>query len=141
MKGIIKWVFTYTAEFLIKEEAYAKLIAAAQTFGEDNAAAMLGLYLENEVNKLQDIKTRNCVLSMLCQSTIQFKTFFPSNYVTISVYGQDGLFYIDDYYKEKSQRHQEVAAQIAREFRLRSGILEFISGGLNCGDILDKEEE
>lgn len=85
---------------------------------------------------------------MLCKSTIQFKTFFPSNYVTISVYGQDGLFYIDDYYKEKSQRHQEASAQIAREFsqiaqefRLRSGILEFISGGLNCGDIIDKKEE
>lgn len=52
MKVIIKGVFTYTAEFLIKEEAYAKLIAAAQTFGKDNAAAMLGLYLENKVNKL-----------------------------------------------------------------------------------------
>lgn len=141
MKVIIKGVFTYTAEFFIKEEAYAKLVSAAQTFGNDNAAAMLGLYLENEVDKLQDIKNRNCVLSMLCKSTIQFKTFFPSNHVTISVYGQDGLFYIDDYYKGKSQRHQEVAAQIAREFRLRSGILEFISGGLNCGDILDKVEE
>lgn len=140
MKVIIKGIFTYTAEFFIKEEAYAKLVSAAQTFGNDNAAAMLGLYLENEVNKLQDIKNRNCVLSMLCKSTIQFKTFFPSNHITISVYGQDGLLYIDDYYKEKSQRHQEVDAQIAREFRLRSGILEFISGGLNCGDILDKEE-
>ena len=141
MKVILQGGFTYTAEFFIKEEAYAKLIAAAQTFGEDNAAAMLGLYIENEVNKLQDIKNRNCVLSMLCKSTISFRTFFPSNHVTISVYGQDGLFYIDDYYKEKSQRHQEVAAQIAREFRLRYGILEFISGGLNCGDILNKEEE
>lgn len=141
MKVIIKGDFTYTAEFLIKEEAYAKLIAAAQTFGNDNAAAMLCLYFENEINKLQDTKNRNCVLSMLCESSIHFKAFFPSNYVTISVYGQDGLFYIDDYYKEKSQRHQEVAAQIAREFRLGSGILEFISGELNCGDILDKEEE
>ena len=138
---ITKGVFTYTAEFFIKEEAYAKLVSAAKTFGNDNAAAMLGLYLENEVNKLQDTKNLNCVLPMLCKSTIQFKTFFPSNHVTISVYGQDGLFYINDCYKEKSQRHQEVAAQIARKFRLRSGILEFISDGLNCGDILDKVEE
>ena len=141
MQVIIKGGFTYTAEFFIKEEAYDKLVSAAQTFGNDNAAAMLGLYLENEVNKLQDIKNRNCVLSMLCKSTIQFKTFFPSNHVTIYVYGQDGLFYIDDYYKEKSQRHQEVAAQIAREFRLRSCILEFISGELDCGGIINKEEE
>ena len=43
MQVIIKGGFTYTAEFLIKEEAYAKLLSAAETFGKDNASAMLGL--------------------------------------------------------------------------------------------------
>ena len=52
MQVIIEGGFTYTAEFLIKEEAYAKLLSAAETFGKDNASAMLGLYLENDVHNL-----------------------------------------------------------------------------------------
>lgn len=55
MQVIIKGGFTYTAEFLIKEEAYAKLLSAAETFGKDNASAMLGLYLESQVHNLKDV--------------------------------------------------------------------------------------
>ena len=50
MKVILQGGFTYRADFMIKEEAYAKLLSAAETFGNDNASAMLGLYLENDVH-------------------------------------------------------------------------------------------
>lgn len=94
MQVIIKGGFTYTAEFLIKEEAYAKLLSAAETFGKDNASAMLGLYLENDVHNLKKIGNR-CILKMLKESTISFRTFFPSNHVTISVYGNESKVDID----------------------------------------------
>ena len=139
MKVITKGVFTYTAEFFIKEEAYAKLVSAAQTFGNDNAAAMLGLYLENDVHNLKKIGNR-CILKMLKESTISFRAFFPSNLVTISVYGNESKVDIDPNLKEYRERHQEIADLLAREFKLKTDLLEFISGEL-YGDIIYKEGE
>ena len=52
MKVILQGGFTYKAEYLIKEEAYAKLLSAAETFGKDHASTMLGLYLERNVHNL-----------------------------------------------------------------------------------------
>lgn len=144
MKVIIEGVFTYTAEFLIKEEAYAKLISVAETFGKDNAATMLGLYLKNNVNNIQDEAERSIqkyIKKILSESTIQFKTFFPSNLVTITVYGRDGLVFIHPHYTEQRKRIQLIADQLAIEFRFRDWILEFISGELDCSDIINKEEE
>ena len=139
MQVIIKSGFTYTAEFLIKEEAYAKLLSAAETFGKDNASAMLGLYLENDVHDLKDINNKY-ILKMLKESTISFRTFFPSNHVTISVYGNESKVDIDPNLKEYRERHQEIADLLAREFKLKTHLLEFISGEL-YGDIINKEEE
>ena len=139
MQVIIKGGFTYKAEFLIKEEAYAKLLSAAETFGKDNASAMLGLYLENDVHNLKKIGNR-CILKMLKESTISFRTFFPSNHVTISVYGNESKVDIDPNLKEYRERHQEIADLLAREFKLKTDLLEFISGEL-YGDIIYKEEE
>ena len=139
MQVIIKSGFTYTAEFLIKEEAYAKLLSAAETFGKDNASAMLGLYLENDVHNLKDINNKY-ILKMLKESTISFRTFFPSNHVTISVYGNESKVDIDPNLKEYRERHQEIADLLAREFKLKTNLLEFISGEL-YGDIINKEEE
>ena len=139
MQVIIKGGFTYTAEFLIKEEAYAKLLSAAETFGRNNASAMLNLYLENDVHNLKKIGNR-CILKMLKESTISFRTFFPSNHVTISVYGNESKVDIDPNLKEYRERHQEIADLLAREFKLKTDLLEFISGEL-YGDIIDKEEE
>ena len=139
MQVIIKGGFTYTAEFLIKEEAYAKLLSAAETFGKDNASAMLGLYLENDVHNLKDINNKY-ILKMLKESTISFRTFFPSNHVTISVYGNESKVDIDPNLKEYRERHQEIADLLAREFKLKTHLLEFISGEL-YGDIINKEEE
>ena len=139
MQVIIKGGFTYTAEFLIKEEAYAKLLSAAETFGKDNASAMLGLYLENDVHNLKDINNKY-ILKMLKESTISFRTFFPSNHVTISVHGNESKVDIDPNLKEYRERHQEIADLLAREFKLKTHLLEFISGEL-YGDIINKEEE
>ena len=139
MQVIIKSGFTYTAEFLIKEEAYAKLLSAAETFGKDNASAMLGLYLEKDVHNLKDINNKY-ILKMLKESTISFRTFFPSNHVTISVYGNESKVDIDPNLKEYRERHQEIADLLAREFKLKTNLLEFISGEL-YGDIINKEEE
>ena len=139
MQVIIKGGFTYTAEFLIKEEAYAKLLSAAETFGKDNASAMLSLYLENDVHNLKGINNRY-ILRMLKESTISFRTFFPSNHVTISVYGNESKVDIDPNLKEYRERHQEIADLLAREFKLKTDLLEFISGEL-YGDIIYKVEE
>ena len=139
MQVIIKGGFTYTAEFLIKEEAYAKLLSAAETFGKDNAGAMLNLYLENDVHNLKKIGNR-CILKMLKESTISFRAFFPSNLVTISVYGNESKVDIDPNLKEYRERHQEIADMLAREFKLKTDLLEFISGEL-YGDIIYKEGE
>ena len=92
MEVIIEGGFTYTAEFLIKDEAYAKLVSAAEMFGEDNVDDMLGFYLEDYVHDLKDINNKDInnkyILKMLRESTISFRTFFPSNHVTIKVYAQ-----------------------------------------------------
>ncbi len=129
MQVIIEGGFTYTAEFLIKEEAYAKLLSAAETFGKNNADAMLCLYLENEVHNLKGIN--KYILKMLKESRISFRTFFPSNHVTISVYGNESKVDIDPNLKEYRERHQEIADLLAREFKLKTDILEFIRGRYN----------
>ena len=49
MQVIIEGDFTYTAEFLINEEAYAKLLSAAETFGKDNATMLPLRYMVPEV--------------------------------------------------------------------------------------------
>ena len=140
MKVIIEGDFTYTAEFLINEEAYAKLISAAKTFGKDSAGAMLRLYLENDVHNLKGISNKY-ILKMLKESTISFRTFFPSNHVTIEVYGPGSLVDIDPCLKEFSEMHQYIADQFKREFKHKYDTLEFISGELNCVGFMKKEEE
>ena len=140
MQVIIKGGFTYTAEFLIKEEAYAKLISAAETFGEDNVDDMLGFYLENYVHNLKDINNKY-ILKMLKESTISFRTFFPSNHVTINVDGPESLIEVNPCLEGAIERQQDIEHQLALEFKLKTGILEFISGELDCYDIINKEEE
>ena len=140
MQVIIEGGFTYTAEFLIKEEAYDKLISAAETFGKDNANDMLGFYLEDYVHNFKDINNKY-ILKMLEESTISFRTFFPSNHVTIEVSGPESLIEVNPCLKGFLERIQDVENQLAREFKLKTGLLEFISGDLDCNDIVDKEEE
>ena len=140
MQVIIKSGFTSRAEFLIMEEAYAKLLSAAETFGKDNADTMLGLYLEDDVHNLKGINNKY-ILKMLKESTISFRTFFPSNHITIYVYGHESLVDIDPCLEEFSEMRQDIADQLAREFKYKTDILKFISGELNCGDIVDIEEE
>lgn len=140
MQVIIKGGFTYTAEFLIKEEAYAKLLSAAKTFGKDNASAMLGLYLDNDVHNLKGIDNKY-ILKMLKESAISFRTFFPSNHVTIFVCGHKSLVDINPDLNGYRERNQEIADLLAREFKHKTDLLEFISDELDCGDIVSKEEE
>ena len=87
MQVIIKGGFTYTAEFLIKEEVYAKLLSAAETFDKDNASTMLGLYLESKVNNHKGFG--KYAMMMLKNSIISFETHFPSNFVTITAVGSE----------------------------------------------------
>ena len=140
MEVIIEGCFVYTAEFFIKEEAYAKLISAAETSGKDSADAMLGHYLENYAHDLKSIGNKY-ILKMLKESTMEFRTFFPSNHVTISVYGPESLVDIDPCLKESWEWHQDIAALFAREFKFKPGILEFISGELDCGNIVGKDNK
>ena len=140
MQVIFRGGFIYRAEFLIKEEAYAKLISAAETFGKDSADAMLSLYLENDVHNLKDIDNKY-ILKMLKESTISFRTFFPSNHVTISVCGHEISVDIEPKLEKFSERHQEIADLLAREFKLKTDVLEFISSEIDLSDIINKEEE
>ena len=140
MEVIIEGGFNYIAEFLIKEEAYAKLLSAAETFGVDNVGDMLGLYLEEDVHNLKGIDNKY-ILKMLKESRIGFRTFFPSNHVTIEVSGPESLVEVDHCLKGFIERQQDIEHQLAREFKSKTGILEFISGELDCNDIINKEEE
>ena len=139
MQVIIKEGFTYTAEFLIKEEAYAKLLSAAETFGKDNASAMLGLYLESKVHNHKGF-SKNAMM-MLKNSVISFETHFPSNFVTITVYARECEAEVDPRSKDEDEKYEDVTKQLDDAFRWRLDILDFISGKLDCGDIINKEEE
>lgn len=140
MEVILKEGFTYKADFIIKEKAYAKLLSAAETFGKDNADAMLGLYLDNDVHNLKDINNKY-ILKMLKESKISFRTFFPSNHVTIEVSGPESLIEVNPYLEGYWERYQDIVDQLAREFKYKTDLLELISCELDCGDIVDKEEK
>lgn len=139
MKVIIKRGFTYTAEFLIKEEAYAKLLSAAETFGKNNASAMLGLYLESKAYNLKDVD--KYAMMMLKNSITSFETHFPSNFVTITVCAGECEAEVDPCLKDEQEMYEDVKEQLEGAFRWRVDILKFISGKLDCGDIINKEEE
>ena len=134
MQVIIKEGFTYKAKFMIKEEAYAKLLSAAETFGNYNASAMLGLYIESKVHNLKDVD--KYVMMMLKNSTISFETHFPSNFVTITACARECEAVVDSLHEK-----YDVIEQLEGAFRLRVDILTFISGEFDCGDIINKEKE
>lgn len=129
MRVIIKGGFTYTADYMIKEEIYDKLLSAAETFGKDNASAMLGLYLESKVRSLKGVD--KYAMMMLKKSHISFETHFPSNFVTIKAVGSECEADIESYL--------DATKQLDGAFRYRVDILDFISGELNADNIIEKE--
>lgn len=133
MKVILQEGFTYKAEFLIEEEAYAKLLSAAETFGNNNAAAMLGLYIESKVHNLKDVD--KYAMMMLKNSIISFETHFPSNFVTITARARECEAEVDP----QHEKYEDVIEQLERAFRWRVDILRFISGELDCVSIMNKE--
>ena len=135
MKVILQGGFTYRADYMINEEAYAKLLSAAETFGKDNASAMLGLYLESKVNNLKGFD--KYAMMMLKNSIISFETHFPSNFVTITACARECEAEVDP----QHERYEDVIEQLEGAFRWRVDILSFIGGELDCGDIINKEEE
>lgn len=126
--------FIYRADFMIKEEAYARLLSAVKTFGKDNADAMLRLYIESKVNVLK-IVDRNAMI-FLKNSTISCETHFPSNFVTITACVKDCDAEVDNWH----EMHEYVKTTLDASFRRRFDNLLFISGEL-YGDIIYKEEE
>ena len=139
MQVIIKEGFAYTAEFLIQEEAYAKLLLAAETFGKDNASAMLGLYLKSKVHNHNGV-SKNAMM-MLKNSVISVETHFPSNFVTITAYARECEAEVDPRSKDEDEKYEDVTKQLEDAFRWRLDILDFISGKLDCGDIINIEKE
>lgn len=138
MKVIIKGGFTYTADYMIKDEIYDKLLSAAEIFGKDNASAMLGLYLESKVRSLEGVSKN--AMKMLKNSTISFETHFPSNFVTITAYARECEAEVDPRSKDEDEKYEDVTKQL-NAFTWRVDILNFISGKLDCGDIINKEKE
>lgn len=133
MKVILQEGFTYRADFMIKEEAYAKLLSAAETFGKDNASAMLGLYIESKVHNLKDVD--KYAMMMLKNSIISFETHFPSNFVTITACARECEAEVDP----QHEKYEDVIEQLEGAFRWRVDILRFISGELFAPVIMDKE--
>ena len=137
MKVILQGGFTYRADYMIKEEAYAKLLSAAETFGKDNASTMLELYLESKVHNLKgDVKY---AMMMLKDSRISVETHFPSNFVTITVWARKCETEVDHCLKDKDERDEDVTKQLDDAFRWRVDILDFISGELDTYDFIDNE--
>ena len=135
MKVILQEGFTYRADYMINEEAYAKLLSAAETFGNYNASAMLDLYIESKVHNLKDVN--KYAMIMLKDSIISFETHFPSNFVTITACARKCEAVVDPLH----ERYEDVKTQLEDAFRWRVEILRFIGGELDCGDIINKEEE
>ena len=135
MKVFLQEGFTYRADYMIKEEAYAKLLSAAETFGKDKASAMLGLYLESKVNNLKGFD--KYAMMMLKNSKISFETHFPSNFVTITAYARECEAEVDPWH----EKYEDVIEQLEGAFRWRVDILDFIGGELDCGNIINEEEE
>lgn len=133
MKVILQEGFTYKAEFLIKEEAYAKLLSAAGTFGNHHTSDMLGHYIESKVHNLKDVD--RCAMMMLKNCIISFKTHFPSNFVTITACARECEAVVDPWYEE----YEDVNTQLEGAFRRRVDVLDFISGELHAAVIRDKE--
>lgn len=133
MKVILQGGFTYRADYMINEEAYAKLLSAAETFGYDNASAMLGLYLESKVNNHKGFD--KYAMMMLKNSRISFETHFPSNFVTIIACVTDCEAEVDP----RHDRYEDVKAQLDAAFTWRVDILNFIGGELDANGIIDKE--
>lgn len=133
MKVIIKGGFTYTAEYLIKEEAYAKLIAVAETCGYDNVSSMLDLYLKSNVHNLNGVD--KYAMMMLKNSIISFETHFPSNFVTITAHARECEAEVGPCH----ERYEEVKKMLDIAFTWRVDILNFIRGKLDASDIIDKE--
>ena len=133
MKVILQEGFTYKAEFLIKEEAYAKLLSAAETFGKDNASAMLGFYIESKVHNLKDVD--KYAMMMLKDSIISFETHFPSNFVTITACARECKAEVDSWH----EKYEDINTQLEGALGRRVDILRFISGELFAPVIMDKE--
>ena len=133
MKVILQGGFTYRADYMINEEAYAKLLSAAETFGNDNVSAMLGLYLESKVHNNKGID--KYAMMMLKNSIISFETHFPSNFVTITACARECEAEVDP----RHERYEEVKKTLDIAFTWRVDILNFIRGELDASDIIDKE--
>ena len=133
MKVILQGGSTYRADYMINEEAYAKLLSAAETFGKDNAAAMLGLYLESKVNNLKGFD--KYAMMMLKNSIISFETHFPSNFVTITACARECEAEVDPLH----EKYEDVIEQLEGAFRWRVDILDFIGGELDAPVIRNKE--
>lgn len=132
MRVILQEGFTYKAEFIIKEEAYAKLLSAAKTFGNQDVSAMLGLHIERQVHNLKYVD--KYAMMMLKDSIISFETHFPSNFVTITACARECEAVVDSLHEK-----YDVIEQLEGAFRLKVDILTFISGEFDCGDIKEKE--
>ena len=138
MKVIIKGGFTYRAKYKINEEAYFKLLSVAKTFGNDNALAILDLCLNGNVHNIRDFDKYDRLLK---NSTISFETHFPSNFVTITASARECEAEVDPLHEKYEDKYEDVIKQFEGAFRWRVDILDFISGELDCGDIINKEEE
>lgn len=133
MQVIIKEGFTYKAEFIIKEEAYAKLLSTAEAFGINNASTILDLYIESKVHNLKDVD--KYAMMMLKNSTISFETHLPSNFVTITACARECKAEVDSWY----EKYENINTQLEGALGWRVDILRFISGELFAPVIMDKE--
>lgn len=123
--------FTYRAEYMIYEEAYAKLLSTAETFGMNNASTILDLYLESKVHNLKGID------KLFKNSKISFETHLPSNFVAIIVSVTGSEVEVDP----NHDTYEEFKTTLDRVFSYRVDILDFIRSELYEICTEDKDEE
>lgn len=125
--------FTYRADYMINEEAYAKLLSAAGTFGNHHTSDMLGHYIESKVNNLKGFNKYDRLF--LKNSTISFETHFPSNFVAIIVCVTDSEVDVDP----NHDTYEEVKTTLDRVIRSKVDILDFIRSELYEIGTVDEE--
>lgn len=122
--------YEFKAEFIIKPEAYAKLMEVSEMFGQQYAKSMFGLYLNDIAFSFEYDMTKDEPTKINVRAPHGFVTFmlhFPSNYVQLKAYAGSAEAYISEGCL-KSQCENAINNEFIKTFRSVSPNLEFLRG-------------
>lgn len=124
--------YEFKAEFIIKPEAYAKLMEVSEMFGQQYAKSMFGLYLNDIAFSFEHDMTKDEPTKINVRAPHGFVTFmlhFPSNYVQLKAYAGSAEAYISEgCLKSQCERENAINNEFTKTFRRVSPYLEFLRG-------------